>query len=275
LSVVCQICPHHCNLSPGQTGICKARKNIDGAIVCINYGKITAIALDPIEKKPLRHFHPGSKVLSIGSFGCNMRCNFCQNHSISAAGEGLLNYREYSPAQLSQMAKELECKGNIGLAYTYNEPFVGYEFVFDCAKHIKDAKLKNVVVTNGLICEETFKDILPLIDAMNIDLKCFNHSYYKKLGGDFDTVKKTIENAVGSCHLEITNLIVPGENDSVDEMEELASWLASLNKKIPLHISRFFPNYKLNDRGATPISTLESLYRVAKNHLDYVYLGNV
>ncbi|NLP48180.1 MAG: AmmeMemoRadiSam system radical SAM enzyme [Clostridiales bacterium] len=271
----CSICPHKCRLGPGQTGICRARANLGGKIVSLNYGKVTAIALDPIEKKPLRHFYPGKKILSVGSFGCNMRCPFCQNYSISMAEQGQNQTKNYSPEELTELALDLKNKGNIGLAYTYNEPLVGYEFVYDCTQSVKKQNLKNVLITNGLICDAPFKKILPYIDAMNIDLKCFNEDYYRKLGGDLETVKETIATAIGSCHLEITNLIVPGENDSPEEMTSMVAWLATLDENIPLHISRFFPNYKVKEKGATPFKTMEALYRIAKYHLKNVYLGNV
>ncbi len=271
----CTICPHHCVLSDGQTGLCKARKNVAGKIISINYGKVTALALDPIEKKPLRHFFPGSNILSVGSFGCNMRCDFCQNYSISTVGETSARYKEYLPEDLVALAKDMEAGGNIGLAYTYNEPLVGYEFVRDCSKLIIEQGLKNVLVTNGLMCSEPFGTLLPYIDAVNIDLKCFNPTYYKKLGGDFETVKSTIESSMGFCHVEITSLIVPGENDSEEEMEALVVWLASLDSKTALHISRFYPNYLAVHKPPTPVEKMKKLCNIAKSHLEYVYLGNV
>lgn len=270
----CEICPHHCALDEGQSGICGARKNRNGAIICDNYGKVTSIALDPIEKKPLNRFYPGSKILSVGSYGCNLRCPFCQNSDISMADGDHIQTQIVSPEMLVEKAIELKPQGNIGIAYTYNEPLVGYEYVFDCAKLAIENNLKNVVVTNGTICEKPLRELLPFIDAMNIDLKAFTERFYKMIGGDFETVKQTIKMAVKECHIEITTLIVPGENDSETETNELARWVSSVNPEIPLHITRFFPRWKMTDRDATPVKTIYRLADIARKHLKYVYEGN-
>lgn len=276
MKTTCQVCMHRCTLSPGQTGLCGARKNENGKIVCANYGRITSLALDPIEKKPLKHFRPGSLILSVGSYGCNLRCPFCQNHEISMAGEGDVHSPYVPPQRLAALALEWkERAGNIGIAYTYNEPLVGWEYVRDTARLVKENGMANVLVTNGTAAPEILEELLPLIDAMNIDLKGFRPEYYRKLGGDLDTVKTFIERAVTACHVELTTLIVPGENDSPEEMEAQARWIAYLNPEIPLHITRFFPQYHMFDRKPTEIQSLRQLAETAAQYLTNVSLGNV
>lgn len=275
MKVECEICPHHCKLEEGQLGLCRGRINRKGQVVSENYGKLTAFALDPIEKKPLYHFHPGSRILSIGSYGCNLNCPFCQNCDISMAGGKEIEYQKVTCEELVEKALQLKSRGNIGIAYTYNEPLIGYEFVRDCAKKMKSAGLKNVVVTNGYINKEALTELLPLIDAFNIDLKGFTEEYYHKLWGDLATVKQSIELAAAESHVEITTLIVPGENDSEEEMEALSGWLASVNPEIPLHISRFFPRFKMQDRSSTPVEQVYRLAAVARRKLKYVHEGNV
>lgn len=269
----CTLCFHHCNIPEGKTGLCRARTNQNGAIVCSNYGKLSSIALDPIEKKPLARFHPGSSILSVGSYGCNLRCPFCQNHEIAMA-ECTSETIYVSPDTLVRKALELVSLGNIGLAFTYNEPLISYEYVRDCSTLARENGLKTVLVTNGTICREPLLELLPLIDAMNIDLKGFTHEYYAWLGGDLNTVMETISLSHERCHVEITTLVVPGKNDSDEEMESLSSWLASLDPTIPLHISRFFPRYKMLDSSPTPVSTVYRLCEIARRHLRYVYEGN-
>lgn len=274
MRVRCEICPHHCKLEEGQIGLCRARTNRAGEIISENYGKLTALSLDSIEKKPLRCFYPGSKILSIGSYGCNLKCSFCQNSDISMVGGAEIEVQETTAEEMVQKAVLLKNQGNLGIAYTYNEPLVGYEFVRDCAMLIKEAGLKNVIVTNGFICEEPLKKLLPVVDAFNIDLKGFTEAYYHKLGGALDTVKRSILLAAEKSHVEVTTLIVPGENDSDQEMEELSGWLASVNPDIPLHISRFFPRYKMQSHAATPVEQVYHLSEVARKKLNYVYEGN-
>ncbi len=271
----CNICPHHCSLNEGQRGLCRARMNISGRITCENYGKLTAIALDPIEKKPLHRFHPGSFILSVGSYGCNLRCLFCQNSEISMKSGEELHTDKVMPEELVEYALKLRSRGNIGIAYTYNEPLVSYEFVRDCAVLARERGLKNVVVTNGYLCKEPLLALLPYIDAMNIDLKAFTDSFYKKMRGDLETVKTSIMLASRACHLEVTTLIIPGENDSDEEMEQLSSWLAEADDEIPYHISRFFPRFEMQDRGPTPVDKIYHLAEIARKHLKYVYEGNI
>ena len=274
-SAACDICPHGCVLAPGQTGRCRARSNRDGVIISDNYGIVTALALDPIEKKPLYHFHPGSRILSVGSFGCNMHCPFCQNSHISMIGMSAIKPgHAMKPEELVEAALSERKKGNIGIAYTYNEPLIGYEFVLDCAAIAVQSGMANVMVTNGYIRREPLLKMLPYIQAMNIDLKGFRKEYYIKLGGGLETAKETIALAAEACHVEVTTLIVPGENDSETEMEELAAWLSGVDPNIPYHVSRFFPNWKMTDREPTPVSKIYCLANIARRYLNHVYEGN-
>lgn len=275
MRIKCSICPHECSLSEGQIGLCRARVNRDGKIACDNYGQTTAYALDPIEKKPLMRFHPGSKILSVGSYGCNMRCPFCQNSDISVSDVWENNECEYlSPENLVFRARLAAMNGSIGIAYTYNEPLIGFEYVYDCAKIARVEGLNNVVVTNGMINQEPLLMLLPFIDAMNIDLKGFTEEFYNLLGGNIKAVKNTIKTAVSYCHVEITTLIIPGKNDSREEMDALSAWLSSISPEIPLHISRFFPRWKYQNYNPTPIETINNLADIARKHLKYVYKGN-
>ena len=274
MSAICELCFHRCKLEEGRTGFCRARICRDGAVVPLNYGKLTSLALDPIEKKPLRRFHPGSMILSVGSFGCNLRCPFCQNHEISMAGAPDIQTVEVSPERLANQAVELRARGNIGAAYTYNEPLVGYEYVRDCAALVHERGMVNVLVTNGTIEEAPWRALLPLIDAVNIDLKGFTSGWYRRLGGDLETVQRSIALAAERCHVEVTTLLVPEENDSVEEIRALARWLASVSPDIPLHLSRFFPRYQMQDRPPTPVERVYRLAGTAREHLSYVYAGN-
>ena len=287
----CLLCPHYCLMDEGKAGRCGVRSNRKGVLSLNSYGKVVSIALDPIEKKPLKMFHKGSKILSIGSLGCNMECPFCQNHGISMEYRDKLGKsKRLTPLELVNLVKEIAMEEgfinnhqeadyyrgrNIGVAYTYNEPLVGYEFVYQCAKQIRKVGLKNVLITNGLINPEPFKALLPYIDAMNIDLKSFSKEYYERLDGDLETVKKIIEMAAKETHLEVTTLIIPGENDSEEEMKKLSSWLGAIHPEIPFHISRFFPAYKYVDKFPTPLDTMYKLEEVAKKYLNNVFLGNV
>lgn len=272
--IMCPVCIHHCVLSEGQRGRCGGRKNENGRIVCANYGKLTAIMPDPVEKKPLRRFYPGSRILSIGSFGCNLSCPFCQNHDISMAKEEEVPYRLCSPEELAELAYSLKSRGNIGVAFTYNEPLIGYEFVRDTARLVHERGMKNVVVTNGSVELPVLKEVLPFTDGMNIDLKGFTPEFYRKLGGDLDVVKAFIREAAGHCHVELTTLIIPGENDSAEHMRQEARWIASIDPGIPLHVTRFFPRYRMTDREATDVEKVYRLRDIAGEYLKYVYTGN-
>ena len=272
--IVCSLCPHHCRLADGETGFCRARTNEGGAIRCKNYGRLTSVALDPIEKKPLYHFHPGSFILSVGSFGCNLRCPFCQNYTISMA-DGQSETQDVTPAGLAALAHDLSRRphGNIGVAFTYNEPLLSYEFIMDTAPLLHERSLSVVLVTNGMIAPAPLEALLPHVDAMNIDLKGWQPDFYRRLGGDLAAVKHTIARAVKSCHVEVTTLIIPGQNDSAGDMEEESRWLASLSPDLPLHISRYFPRWHENT-PATPIETIERLAAIARKHLRFVHKGN-
>lgn len=275
MKATCRICPHACALEEGQKGLCRARINRGGKVECENYGCVTSMALDPIEKKPLARFFPGSTILSVGSYGCNLRCPFCQNSDIAAASADDVTCRTVPPEQLADTALALVPRGNIGVAYTYNEPFIGFEFVLESAKTVRERGLKNVAVTNGMICEEPLSELLPYMDAMNIDLKSFSADVYRRrLGGDLETVQNTIRLAAEACHVEVTALIVPGMNDSTLEMESLSGWLAGINAEIPLHITRFFPRYHMADAQPTGIAALDELCETARKRLKYVYRGN-
>ena len=279
----CSVCFRHCEIDEGKTGFCGARGNNGGKVVALNYGKITSLALDPIEKKPLNRFMSGSKILSVGSYGCNLRCPFCQNSEISWGKEVKrwpYEAEELTPKELADMACFYKAKGNIGVAYTYNEPLTGYEFVRDCAKLVHEMGMVNVLVTNGCASMEVYEEIIPYIDAMNIDLKGFKDEYYSKLlGGDRQMVMDFIARAVKDCHVELTTLIIPGENDTEKEMEDISSWIASLKdvydkkegRDIHLHISRFFPQFHMTDRNATDVDLIYHLKDIAKNNLRYVY----
>ena len=282
----CDVCFRHCEIADGQLGFCGARTCKDGVVVADNYGCLTSLALDPIEKKPLCRFHSGSNILSVGSYGCNLRCPFCQNYSISWS-EHALNSKSrtehLSPDDLVQTALDCRKRGNIGLAFTYNEPLIGYEYVRDTAKKAHDAGLVNVLVTNGTAELSVLEEILPCIDAMNIDLKGFTDRYYQDvLKGSRQMVMDFIRRAVRGCHVELTTLIVPGENDTEEEIRELSAWIAGLdglpNGKsgcdIPLHITRFFPRFQMLDRKATDISLVYRLADVAREQLEFVYVGN-
>ena len=282
----CSVCFRHCEIKEGERGFCGVRTCEDGVVCPANYGRITSLALDPIEKKPLRRFRPGSKILSAGSYGCNLRCPFCQNYEISwsdQAAEFEKTAEYISPEELADTAEYYQSRGNIGAAFTYNEPLVGYEYVQDAARLIHERGMVNVLVTNGTATLPVLEALAPHIDAMNIDLKGFTERYYTRvLGGSLDMVKAFIARAVQLCHVELTTLIVPGENDSEDEMQALTGWVAGLTdaeghtigRQIPLHISRFFPRFRMTDRGPTNVSRVYRLAEVAREELDFVYTGN-
>ena len=282
----CEVCFRHCEIKEGSLGFCGARIAKNEKVVSDNYGKITALALDPIEKKPLNRFHPESMILSVGSYGCNLRCPFCQNSDISWADEvkeWKKSAKAITPKELVGIAVSAKDRNNIGIAFTYNEPLIGYEFVRDSAKLSHEAGLLNVLVTNGTAELSVLKELEPYIDAMNIDLKGFTKEYYDKtLGGSFDMTLRFIEEAVKHCHVELTTLIVPGENDTEEEMRRISSWIHSLKdasgteigKNIPLHISRFFPRFYMRDKNPTDVSLIYHLADVAKENLNFVYTGN-
>ncbi|OPX88818.1 MAG: molybdenum cofactor biosynthesis protein A [Pelotomaculum sp. PtaB.Bin104] len=269
----CRLCPKLCTIRAGKAGFCRVRQNREGTLYATNYGQVTSFGLDPIEKKPLYHFYPGSYILSAGTVGCNLRCGFCQNWSIA---HGDPRTTELTPAQLVDLAQQQIERGydNIGLAYTYSEPLIWYEFVLDTARLAQAAGLKNVLVTNGYINETPLRELLPHIDAMNIDVKGFTDEYYREsCKGRLEPVVRTVEIACRQCHVELTNLLVTGLNDSPEEIGQLVSWVASLDPAIPLHFSRYFPNFEV-DRPPTPLQTLRQAETIARKKLDYVYVGN-
>ena len=277
---VCKVCFRHCNIPEGGLGFCGARTCTDGTVTAANYGRVTSLALDPIEKKPLARFMPGSYILSAGSYGCNLRCPFCQNYQISWSEEAFrfADRAEYIPPdELAQIALSCRDRGNIGVAFTYNEPLIGYEYIRDTAKLVHEQGMVNVIVTNGTADLQVLAELAPYIDAMNIDLKGFTDRYYNEvLGGDRAMTMAFIEEAAKHCHVELTTLIVPGENDSEDEMRSMTEWIAGLTNgvEIPLHISRFFPRFHMTDRDATKVRLVYRLADVARERLRYVYTGN-
>lgn len=283
--IPCPVCCRRCLLAEGQTGACGARKNSGGQVIASNYGRLTSLALDPIEKKPLAMFYPGSMILSVGSYGCSLRCPFCQNFEIAAAyssaagsAQRELETVRYTPQELCDLGLGLRSRGNIGIAFTYNEPLVGYEFVRDTARLFQEHGMKTVLVTNGMASREVLMEILPFTDAMNIDLKGFTPAFYRDfVGGDLEMVKNFISCAVQGCHVELTKLIISGKNDGEEEMRRMAAWIASLKggrgRDIPLHVSRYFPRY----RWTAPATKVETVYRladVAREYLDHVFTGN-
>jgi len=286
-AVRCGLCPHRCHVPENSTGACGVRENRVGRLIASSYGQVSSVALDPIEKKPLYMFHPGKRILSIGGFGCNMKCRFCQNYEISSEyGKIRQNASRLSPDDVVSAALRTVPEGNVGIAYTYNEPLVGYEFVADCAVLAFEKGLYNVLVTNGCINAEPLENLLPLVDAMNIDLKGFTDGFYKYLGGDLETVKETIARASAVCHVEVTTLVLPGVGDpdsradpstqgNENDIPEIAKWLASVDPGIPLHLTRFFPKYHYRDRQPTPRETILRLCEAAKKHLKYVFPGNM
>ena len=271
---VCPVCPHHCRLKEGAVGLCRARRCENGQVVSVNYGMVTALALDPIEKKPLHFFHPGSRILSVGSFGCNLHCPFCQNHEIAEGTAKSTGAVRMSPEEILEAAVNLRSRGNIGVAFTYNEALVGYEFVRDTARLVHEAGMYNVLVTNGMAEMPILLELLPYIDAMNIDLKAFRPELYKWLGGDLQTVLRFISRAAEDSHVELTTLIIPGKNDDPRDMEQEALWIAEIDPEIPLHITRYFPRHRMTE-PPTDIRKMRELMSVAKKHLKNVCLGNV
>lgn len=274
--VQCELCPWNCILSSDQTGNCKVRTNKNGKLLTEVYGKVASLGTDPIEKKPLYHFYPGKNILSIGEVGCNLHCSFCQNHRISQCKASQFSgFHNISSEQIVTEAQKTW--NNIGIAYTYNEPLTFYEFLLETAELAKSKDLKNVVVSNGYINKEPLKKLLPYIDAFNIDLKAFSEEFYAThTKGKLQPVLETLKIiANSSAHLEITNLIIPGLNDDKDEFAKMVNWIATeLGGQTPLHLSRYYPQFKMNI-PPTPIETLDSLFEIAKQHLQNVFLGNV
>lgn len=271
--VQCLLCPHVCLIPEGHRGICRVRRNIEGRLVLANYARVTAAALDPIEKKPLKMYLPGKRILSLGTFGCNLACGFCQNWHI-AQGEAPSS-ESLTPAEAVEKARELIPYGNVGIAYTYSEPLMWYEYVLDTARLVREAGMKNILVTNGYINPRPLKELLPYIDAVNLDIKAFTEGFYNETcKGRLKPVLNSARIFAANCHLEITTLIIPTLNDDPEEIRGLAQWIASLNPDIPLHLSRYFPNYQMTI-PPTPQKTMETAGETASEFLSHVFLGNI
>mgnify|MGYP000073688611 CR=1 FL=1 len=264
----CRLCPHHCVRKEGALGRCKARMNHNGHFVSLNYGRVTSLGMDPVEKKPLRRFMPGTMTLSAGSFGCNLTCPYCQNHSIA---HGAPESQYVPPREMARLAKEQDVPS---LSFTYNEPLVGYEWVYDAARAAKEAGLKVILVTNGYVEREPLAQLLPYVDAMNIDLKAFTEKTYRAVcGGSLKPVKHTIAEAAKACHVEVTCLLVTGMHTQ-RELTRMFDWLAEIDRELPLHLSRYFPRYQYQ-KPPTDLEWMERIGEAAKEKLSYVYLGNV
>lgn len=271
-TIKCRLCPHNCIIKEGNRGLCGVREVRDGILYASNYGEISALSIDPIEKKPLFHYKPESKILSLGSYGCNFTCGFCQNYNIAQ----FKPETEYiGVKEMIKKAKAYRNQGNIGLAFTYNEPLMFYEYMIDLAKECKKEDLDVVVVTNGFINKKPLKELLPYVDAMNIDLKSFSEEFYKnECSGRLEDVLSTIELANKYCHVEVTTLLIRGYNDTEEEVRNIARFLSKINEDIPLHLSRYYPSYKFKDE-ATDIGKMKFLKSIAREYLNYVYIGNV
>lgn len=270
---LCRLCPRRCRILPSQRGWCRTRWNDHGRLKALTYGLVTSAALDPIEKKPLAWFHPKSRILSLGSWGCSMNCLFCQNWEISQREE---ESRKVTPERILRLAEALTAQGNIGVAWTYNEPTLSFELIRDTAPLLHQAGLVNVMVTNGFIGEEALDLLLPLIDAWNIDLKGWDPLFYKSIcGASREPVLKTIQKAQAVSHVELTNLVIPEENDDPETFEDMVRWIASLDRDMPLHITRFFPRWRMMNHPPTPVGTLVSLGNIARKYLSRVKIGNV
>ena len=274
--VECQLCPHHCRIANGKTGICRSRRNHDGMLVSEVYGKPCSLAIDPVEKKPLYHFHPGTKCLSIACTGCNFRCLNCQNHEISQVTPTDISHYSLSPEQVVSLCMEHRCPG---IAYTYTEPLTYIEYVTDCVRQAHDAGLWNILVTAGYVCPQPLADLLPYLDAANIDLKSFSDDIYQRVsGGRLSVVLDTIlAMRDAGVWIELTNLIIPTVNDDMEMIRRMCRWMTDNGlAAVPLHFSRFFPRYRMQDIPPTPLHTLHAAKRIAlEEGLQHVYLGNI
>ena len=274
--VVCELCPHHCRMADGKAGRCRSRRNVGGKLVSDVYGYPCAIAIDPVEKKPLYHFHPGTTCLSLACTGCNFSCLNCQNHDISQVGPHDVRSYKLTPEDVVELCLEHHCPG---IAYTYTEPLTYLEYVADTAKLAHEKGLWNILVTAGYVCSGPLADLLPYLDAANVDLKSFDDKIYRRVsGGRLQVVLDTIT-AMRDARvwLEITNLLIPGINDDMDMVRRMCKWLVANGlKDAPLHFSRFFPQYRMADLPPTPIKTLQKARDVAHEEgISNVYLGNV
>ncbi len=268
-AVRCGLCPHRCRVAPGKAGICGVRENRGGALYAATYGKASAVAVDPIEKKPLFHFHPGARILSVGSLGCNFRCEFCQNWHLVRHQAPLEDVR------IPDLVATARRHNSIGISYTYNEPLIQFEFVLDCSKAFRASGMKNVLVTNGFVCPEPLKELLPFVDAMNIDLKSMDPAFYRDVcGGELSAVLDTIRTAAKQTHVELTMLLYTGHNDDAAQVREAIDFVAETDPEIPFHLSRYFPQHRAT-APPTPPERLEAAWRAARERLRYVYVGNI
>jgi pyruvate formate lyase activating enzyme len=267
--VQCLLCPVGCKLAEGKVGVCSGRKNIGGKLYATNYGQVVSVAVDPIEKKPLYHFYPGSQILSVGPNGCNLSCRHCQNWTIS---QGECPTRYVAPEDLVQAAVNAD---SLGIAYTYSEPLIWWEYIYDTARLCRERGLKTVLVSNGYINEQPWRDLVGLVDAINVDVKAMKPEFYRKVcKGKLDDVLRTVQIAAESgVRLEVTNLVITNFNDSDEDIHKLVDWLAAVDRAIPLHFSRYFPHHLMTE-PMTPIATLKRAYEIAGRKLDYVYVGN-
>lgn len=267
--VQCELCPHGCKLKDKMIGRCSTYQSWNQKLFNMRYGQIASLCMDPIEKKPLYHFYPGTKILSAGFFGCNLSCLFCQNHSLS------FSKGQTQEVEITDLIQTAKTNHSLGIAFTYNEPVTMFEYVLDTFKLCQEEQLKTVLVTNGYICQEPLLKILPFVDAMNIDLKSMKDSFYQKMcNGKLQPVLETIKTCYNKCHIEITNLVIPGENDTTEDFENLSSFLGELNPGIPVHLNRYFPHYKLT-LAPTPIDTLKKGLEIVSQKMKHVYIGNV
>jgi pyruvate formate lyase activating enzyme len=274
--IKCSLCAHNCNIDEGKVGICGVRKNENGKLYTLIYGSTSSLASDPIEKKPLYHFYPGSYAFSMGTIGCNFKCRHCQNFSISTAKTDFPYLKEITPEQVVALAKQHNCQG---VSYTYNEPTIWHEFAFDSAKLVKKEGLYTCYVTNGYISEEPLRELSKYLDAMNIDVKSFNEDFYKNV------CKSRLEPVLNTCelakklgiHIELTHLVIPGYNDKIEDIKNFCRWIVEkLDENTPVHFSRFHPDYNMTDVKMTPMETLLKIYKVAKEEgILFPYLGNV
>ena len=274
--VKCQLCPHHCRIADGGTGLCRSRRNQGGVLVSEVYAKPCALAIDPVEKKPLYHFHPGTLCLSIACTGCNFRCLNCQNHDISQVAPTEADYYNLSPEAVVALCLKHHCPG---IAYTYTEPLTYIEYITDTARRAKDAGLWNILVTAGYVCPEPLADLLPFLDAANVDLKSFSDDLYQRVsGGHLQPVLDTIlAMRDAGVWIEITNLVIPGVNDDMEMIRRMCRWLVANGlAEAPLHFSRFFPRYKMFQTPPTPVHTLKAAKQIAEEEgIHHVYLGNI
>lgn len=275
-TIECEICPRRCMLAPGRSGLCRVRANVDGAIVSLTYGSPCSLAVDPVEKKPLFHFLPGTQILSFATIGCNLRCQFCQNWEISQGKPGDIRAYSITPEELVASAKAEGCNS---IACTYTDPTVYYEYALDCARAAREAGVKNVLVTAAYINPQPWRELCRYTDAANIDLKALSDKFYREIcGAELQPVLDALVIAKElGVMVEVTNLVIPGLNDSDDDLQRLSRWIkVNLGAETPLHFSRFFPQYRMLDREATPPATLSKAREIAQDEgLHYVYIGNV